>query len=98
MKSFRKPQYLERYEDVVFETEQLLAINPNDGAKQERYGIKIVADNSGETTPFDWYNARFSVDFNVDKLADHSAIAVGDVNGIVNGSNTLIKKLSVSAN
>ena len=66
MKSFRRPQYLERYEDVVFETEQPLAVNPNDGAKQERTGIKIVADNSGETTPFDWYNARLSVNFKVD--------------------------------
>ena len=53
MKSFRRPQYLERYQDVVFETEQPLAVNPNDRAKQERSGIKIVADNTGETTPFD---------------------------------------------
>ena len=42
MKSFRRPQYLERYEDVVFETEQPLAVNPNDGAKQERTGIKLL--------------------------------------------------------
>ena len=98
MKSFRRPQYLERYEDVVFETEHPLAVNPNDGAKQGRTGIKIVADNSGETTPFDWYNARLSVDFKVDKLVDHAAIAVDDVNGTVNGSHTLIKRLNVTAN
>ena len=98
MKSFRRPEYLERYEDVVYDPEQALNVNPNDGVKQERTGIKIVADNSGETTPFDWYNARFSVDFKVDKLADHAALAVGDVNGTVNGSYSLIKKLSVTAN
>ena len=98
MKSFRAPRYLERYEDVVYDPEQALNVNPNDGAKQERTGIKIVADNSGETTPFDWYNARFSVDFKVDKLADHAALAVDDVNGTVNGSHSLIKKLSVTAN
>ena len=97
MRSFRRPQYLERYEDVVFETEQPLAVNPNDGAKQERTGIKIVADNSGETTPFDWYNARLSVNFKVDKLVDHAAIAVDDVNGTVNGSNTLIKRVCITA-
>ena len=44
------------------------------------------------------YNARLSVDFKVDKLADHAAIAVDDHNGMVNGSNTLIKKLNVTAN
>ena len=98
MKSFRTPRYLERYEDVVFDLEQPLDINPNDGAYQKRDGMKIVADNTGETTPFDWYNARLAVDFKVDKLADHPALAVDDVNGTVNGSNTLIKKLSITAN
>ena len=49
-------------------------------------------------TPFDWYNARLSVDFKVDKLADHAAIAVGDVNGTVNGSHSLIRKIQVVAN
>ena len=98
MKSFRAPRYLERYEDVVFDTEQALTVNPNDTQYQKRDGIKIVADNTGETTPFDWYNARLSVDFKVDKLADHAALALDDHNGMVNGSNTLIKKLNVTAN
>ena len=53
MKSFQAPQYLERYEDVVFDTKQALAVNPNDTQYQKRNGIKIVADNTGETTPFD---------------------------------------------
>ena len=57
--------------------------------------MKIVADNSGETTPFDWYNARLSVNFKVDKLADHAAIALNDNIGTVNGSNSLIKKIQV---
>ena len=98
MKSFRTPRYLERYEDVVFDTEQALDVNPNDTQYQKRDGIKIVADNTGETTPFDWYNARLSVDFKVDKLADHAALALNDHNGMVNGSNTSIKRLNVTAN
>ena len=98
MKSFRVPRYLERYEDVVFDLEQSVDINPNDGQYQKREVMKIVADNTGETTPFDWYNARLSVDFKVDKLADHAALTLTDHNGMVNGSSTLIKKLSVTAN
>ena len=58
MKSFRTPPYLERYEDVVFDLENRLEINPVDTQHQTRDVLKIVADNSGETTPFDWYNAR----------------------------------------
>ena len=53
MKSFRAPRYLERYEDVVFDTEQTLAIILNNTEYQKRDGIKIVSDNTGETTPFD---------------------------------------------
>ena len=98
MKSFRTPRYLKRYEDVVFDLENRLEINPSDTQHQNRDGLKIVADNSGETTPFDWYNARlFSVNFKVDKLADHAAIAVNDTIGTVNGSNSLIKKIQVRA-
>ena len=49
MKSFRNQKYLERYEDVVFDLEQPLDINPNDGQYQKREVMKIVADNTGET-------------------------------------------------
>ena len=34
----------------------------------------------------------------MDKLADHSALIATDHNGIVNGSNTFIQKLSITAN
>ena len=78
MKSFHTPRYLERYEDVVFDLKNRLEINPNDTQHQNRDGLKIVADNSGETTPFDWYNARLSVNFKVDKLVDHANIALND--------------------
>ena len=98
MKSFRNPEYLERYEDVVFDLEQTLA-EPGNGAHQTKTGHRFVADNTGEATPFDWYNARFSVDFKVDQLAAGANIdADGDQMGIVNGSNSLIEKLSILAN
>ena len=98
MKSFRNPEYLERYEDVVFDLEQALA-EPGNGAHQTKTGHRIVADNTGEATPFDWYNARFSVDFKVNQLAAGANIdADGDQMGVVNGSNSLIEKLSIMAN
>ena len=97
MKSFRNPKYLERYEDVVFDLEKPLAL-PAVTNEQKRDGIRFVADNTGDATPFDWYNSRLSVNFKVDKLADAAALTATDHNGIVNGSNTLIKKLSITAN
>ena len=47
---------------------------------------------------FDWYNARLSVDFKVNLLANGGDIASADHNGIVNGSNSFIQKLSILAN
>ena len=99
MKSFRNPKYLERYEDVIFDLEQ--AINTADPANNAAQGRapnpKFIADNTGEAIPFDWYNARFSMDFKVSLLAGGN-LAAADHNGIVNGSNSFIKKLTILAN
>ena len=98
MKSFRNPKYLDRYEDVVFDLEQALA-TPGNGAHQTKTEHRFIADNTGEATPFDWYNARFSVDFKVNQLAAGANIdADGDQMGIVNGSSSLIQKLTILAN
>ena len=98
MKSFRNPKYLDRYEDVVFDLEQALA-TPGNGVHQTKTEHRFIADNTGEATPFDWYNARFSVDFKVNQLAAGANIdADGDEMGIVNGSNSLIEKLTIIAN
>ncbi|CAH3166481.1 unnamed protein product [Porites lobata] len=87
-----------KYEDVVFDLEQALA-TPANAAHQTKTGHRFFADNTGEATPFDWYNARFSVDFKVNELAAGANIdADGDNNGIVNGSSSLIEKLSILAN
>ena len=97
MNSFRNPEFLERYEDVVFELEQALA-TPANNARQVKTGYRIIADNTGEVTPFDWYNARFSVDFKVDRL-DGTAFGANDPNSaLVNGSSSFIEKLTIIAN
>ena len=67
MKSFRNPKYLERYEDVLFDLEQPLNIDPANNIFQVRNNLKFTADNSGEVTPFDWYNARIALDFKVEQ-------------------------------
>ena len=54
MKSFRTPSNIERYEDVVFELENHLNLREVNAEHQKRDGLRFVADNSGETTPFDW--------------------------------------------
>ena len=75
MKSFRNQKYLERYEDVVFDLQQALSQTTVENTMaQTRNVLRFVVDNTGEATPFDWYNTRLSVDFKLDKLADGAAL------------------------
>ena len=97
MINFRNPKYVERYEDVYFELDSPLVTNPANNAHQVRNNNRIFADNTGESTPFDWYHARFNVNFKLQKLADGAAVGdvIADTVGMVNSSFSLIKKLSV---
>ena len=88
MNSFRDPKYVERYEDVIFDLETAL----NTTVANNAY------DNSGEVTPFDWYNARISVVFKVVFLANGGNIAIADHNGIVNGSYSFLKHFDIKLN
>ena len=98
MESFRNPDFVERYEDVIFDLETPIVTTIANNASQKKKDYKFVADNSGEVSPFDWYNARIIVDFKVELLADGAAIAANDHNGIVNGSHSLINNLKVELN
>ena len=96
MKSFRDPKYVERYEDVIFDLETALNTTVANNANQKKDGYRFVVDNSGEVTPLYWYNARISLDFKVNLLANGGNIAVNDHNGIVNGSYSFLLILILS--
>ena len=82
MKSYGDPNYVERYEDVIFDLETVLNTTVASNANQKRDGYKFAVDNSGEVTPFKRYNARISLDLKVNLLANGGNIAVADHNGI----------------
>ena len=42
MKSFRNPKYLERYEDVVFDLEQALDVNPANNASKRKQDLDLL--------------------------------------------------------
>ena len=98
MTNYRNSKLIERYEDVVFELETSLKTDLANDAHQIKTNHRFVVNNSGESTPFDWYHARFNVDFNLEKLADGADVAADDHNGIVNSAYSLIKKLIVKMN
>lgn len=98
MNSYRNPKHIERYEDVFFELETTLNTTIAKNSRQKKGGYRFAIDNSGEVTPFDWYNARISIDFKVNKTADGTNITAEDHNGIVNGSFSFIKNFDVKMN
>ena len=98
MESYRNPKYVERYEDVIFELETPLNTVVANTRSQKKDGYRFVVDNSGEVTPFDWYNARLGISFKVNKLADGTNIAGNDQNGIVNSIHSFIKNFDVKMN
>ena len=42
MKSFRNPKCLERYEDVVFDLEQALDVNPANNASKRKQDLDLL--------------------------------------------------------
>ena len=98
MTNYRNSKLIERYEDVVYELDTALDLNIANNAFQKKDGHKFFVDNSGETTPLDWYHARFNVDFKLVLLANGGNIAVNDHNGMVNSAHSFIKKLIVKMN
>ena len=98
MESFRNAKYVERYEDVIFELETPLNTVVANNRSQKKDGYRFVSDNSGEVTPFDWYNARLGISFKVNKLADGANIAGNDHNGIVNSIHSFIRNFDIKLN
>ena len=45
---------------------------------QKKEGHRFVVDNTNSTSPYDFYNARISVDFKVVLAADGGNIAAND--------------------
>ena len=52
MKAFKDPNYVERYQDVIFDLETALNTTVASNAHQKKDGYRFVVD-SGEVTPFD---------------------------------------------
>ena len=98
MESYRNPKFVERLEDVVFELETPLNAVVANTRSQKKDGYRFVVDNSGEVTPFDWYNALLSISFKVNKLEDGANIAANDHNGIVNSIHSFIRNFDIKLN
>ena len=101
--SFRKPEYVKRYEWTYVDLETPLSTNVSNGATQQKDNYRFTVDNSREANPIDWYNAYLEVDFRLPTLADSAVGITGGFNGgnqdcTTTNGNTFIKEVKVECN
>ena len=92
--SFRSSEYLQRYELVRYQLDDVIRI-PNAGQHQEKNGYKFtITDRSSF---YDWYNAYFEVQFQLQKLADGTHYVVADRIAVINGGHSLIGHMMIKS-
>ena len=89
--TFRSPENVQRNELVRFQLQDNLQ-TPNAGQEQQKRGYKFLVND--RSSFYDWYNAFFEVQFQLDLKADEGEIADTDVT-MINGSHSLIKHMVV---
>ena len=91
--SFRTSEFLQRNELVRFQLDDVIRA-PDNGQHQDKNGYKFTI-NDGSSF-YDWYNAYFEVQFQVQKLADGTAYG-GDRITVINGSHSLISHMMIKS-
>ena len=91
--SFRTSEYLQRYELVRFQLDDVIR-EPANGQHQPKNGYKFTIND--RSTFYDWYNAYFEIQFQVQKLADGTAYGADRIT-VINGSHSLIKHMMIKS-
>ena len=89
--TFRSPEHVQRNELVRFQLQDNLRTQVNNDQEQQKRGYKFLVND--RSSFFDWYNAFFEVQFQLDLKAGGD-IAATDVT-MINGSHSLIKHMVV---
>ena len=91
---FRGERYLEKTEYVQVNLNKALTI-PGNGQRQTKTNHKFTFTDRNSW--FDWYNAYFRVDFTFEATADGAAVGANAQSAPINGSFSLINKLTVKS-
>ena len=92
--AFRSSDTSQRNELVRYQLDDAIRA-PVNGQHQDKNGCKFTI-NDGSAF-YDWYNAYFEIQFQVQKLADGGAYAGGDRITVVNGSHSFINHLMIKS-
>ena len=92
--SFRAKEFLERNELVRFQLDNAKRL-PGNGQHQEKTGYKFTIND--RSSFYDWYNAYFEVQFQLQKLADGNGYATANMVSVINGSHSLVDHLTIKS-
>ena len=90
--AFRTSDYSQRYELVRFQLDNSI-VDPAAGQHQVKNGYKFTIND--RSSFYDWYNAYFEVQFQLQKLADGTAYAAANRIAIINGAHSLINQMAI---
>ena len=91
--SFRSSEYLQRYELVRYQLDDVIRL-PANGQHQQKTGYKFTIND--RSSFYDWYNAYFEVQFQVQKLADGTAYGADRIS-VINGAHSLIGHMMIKS-
>ena len=92
--SFRSSEYLQRYEMVQHRLDDVIVLPANTQHQQKNNYKFTINDRS---SLYDWYNAYFEVQFQLQKIADGTRYVVADLASVINGSHSLIYQLTIKS-
>ena len=92
--AFRTSEHLQRYELVRFQLDDVIRI-PANGQHQDKNGYKFTIND--RSSFYDWYNAYFEVQFQLQKIADGARYVVADRIAVINGAHSLIYQMMIKS-
>ena len=92
--AFRSSEYLQRNELVRYQLDDVLRL-PGNNQHQTKNGYKFTIND--RSSFYDWYNAYFEVEFQLQKIADGTGYGGADRITVINGSHSLIKHLMIKS-
>ena len=92
--AFRSSEYLQRNELVRYQLDDVIR-SPGVNQHQVKNGYKFTIND--RSSFYDWYNAYFEVQFQLQVLADGNGYADADRITVINGSHSFIKHLMIKS-
>ena len=92
--AFRTSEYLLGNELVRYQLDDVIRI-PADGQHQQKTGYKFTIND--RSSFYDWYNAYFEVQFQLQVLADGSGVPNATRSTVINGAHSLISHIMIKS-